>query len=65
MLCRDIAAPEDYNNSMTIRLRPELEAEISRVARERGRDVDAIVADAVQQYLDAAAITDVTAADIA
>ncbi len=45
---------------MTIQLQPELENEVRRLADERGRDVQAIVSEAVRQYIEAAAITDVT-----
>jgi hypothetical protein len=50
---------------MTIELPRELETELRAVAEKQGRAVLAVVEDAVQQYLDGAAITDLESADVA
>jgi predicted transcriptional regulator len=50
---------------MTVHLSDCLEDELRRLASLRGQGVDAIVEEAVRQYLDAMAVTDVTDADLA
>jgi hypothetical protein len=50
---------------MTVHLSGCIEDEIRRLAGLRGQGVDAIVEEAVRQYLDAMAITDVAGADLA
>ena len=49
---------------MTVHLQPQVEAELKRVARERGCDLQTIVAEAFEQYLAASSITDVTSEQI-
>ncbi len=49
---------------MVIQISPCLENELRRVASQRDRALDDIVEEAVRQYLDAAAITDLTPEDI-
>jgi len=49
---------------MTIELPRAIETELRTVAEKQGRDVLAVVQDAVQQYLDGTAITDLDAADV-
>ncbi|NLX14663.1 MAG: hypothetical protein GXY44_13560 [Phycisphaerales bacterium] len=49
---------------MVIQISPCLENELRRVASQRAQALDDIVAEAVRQYLDAAAITEVTPEDI-
>jgi predicted transcriptional regulator len=50
---------------MTIELPREIETELRAVAEKEGRAVIAVIEDAVQQYLDGAAITDLESADVA
>ena len=50
---------------MTIDLSTPLEEELRRVAGSCGKDVGVLVEEAVRQYLDAAAITDVSSEDVA
>ncbi|MDM8007474.1 MAG: ribbon-helix-helix protein, CopG family [Phycisphaerae bacterium] len=50
---------------MTVHLSECLEDELRRLATLRGQGIDAIVEEAVRQYLDAVAITDVTDTDLA
>ena len=50
---------------MTIDLSTPLEEELRRVAALWGKDVEVLVEEAVRQYLDAAAITDVSSDDVA
>ena len=50
---------------MTIDLSTPLEEELRRVAGLWGKDVEVLVEEAVRQYLDAAAITDVSSDDVA
>jgi predicted transcriptional regulator len=50
---------------MTIEFPRGLEAELRSVAEKQGRDVVAVVEDAVQQYLEGAAITDLDPAEVA
>ncbi len=50
---------------MTIDLSTSLEEELRRLAGVSGKDVDALVGEAVRQYLDATAITDVSSDDVA
>ena len=52
-------------NVMTVHLSGSLEGELERLARLRGQGVEALVEEAVRQYLDAAAITDVSPEDLA
>lgn len=49
---------------MTIHLQPKVEEELKRVAHESGRDLQAIVDEAFDQYLAASSITDVTSEQI-
>lgn len=50
---------------MSIQISHDIEAQLRRLAQSRGRDVDALAQEAVEQYLIASSITDVTAEDIA
>lgn len=50
---------------MTIQLPPAVEADLRSLAKKQGRDVLSLIEDAVQQYMDGAAITDVSSADLA
>jgi predicted transcriptional regulator len=50
---------------VSIELPSNLEQKLRTLAAEQGRDVRALVEDAIQLYLEAAAITDVDAADVA
>ena len=50
---------------MTVDLSTPLEEELRRLAGVSGKDVEALVKEAVRQYLDAAAITDVSSEDVA
>ena len=50
---------------MTVHLSGSLEGELERLARLRGKGVEALVEEAVRQYIEAAAITDVSPEDLA
>jgi predicted transcriptional regulator len=50
---------------MTVHLSGSLEGELERLARVRGQGIEALVEEAVRQYLDAAAITDLSPDDLA
>ena len=50
---------------MTIELPPAVEAELRTLAEKQGRDVLAVIEDAVQQYLESTAITDLDLSDVA
>ena len=50
---------------MTIELPPAVEAELRTLAEKQGRDVLAVIEDAVQQYLESTAITDLDLNDVA
>jgi len=50
---------------MTVDLSMPLEEELRRLAGASGKDVDVLVEEAVRQYLDGAAITDVSPDDVA
>ena len=50
---------------MTVELPPQVEMELNDLAVHQGRGVDEIVEEAVRQYLEAAAITDLSAAEVA
>lgn len=50
---------------MTIELPQAIETELRTVAAKQGRDILAVVEDAVQQYLVGAAITDLDPANVA
>lgn len=50
---------------MTIDLSTPLAEELRRLAGVSGKDIDALVGEAVRQYLDGAAITDVDSDDVA
>ncbi len=55
----------DTIQSMSIQISHDVEAQLRRLAQARGRDVDALAQEAVEQYLVASSITDVTAEEIA
>ena len=50
---------------MTYQLPMTIEGELLRLAEQRHRGVEELVQEAIRQYLDAAAITDLEPADIA
>ncbi len=50
---------------MTIDLSRQLEDRLRHLALEQGRDLSAIIEDVLRRYLDDAAITDVTPAELA
>lgn len=50
---------------MTIDFSTPLEEELRHLAGVSGKDVEVLVVEAVRQYLDGAAITDVSADDVA
>ena len=50
---------------MTIELSSTVERQVRLLARKQRRAVRVVVEDAVRQYLEAAAITDIDAADVA
>lgn len=50
---------------MTIELTPSVEKELRDLAGTQSRDVSEIVEEAVRQYLEASAITDLEAAEVA
>lgn len=52
-------------NSMTISLSGQLEDRLRDLANQQGRDLRAVVADALRRYLEDAAVTDLTPADVA
>lgn len=49
---------------MTIDLSSQLESELHILAGQSGKNVEALVQEAIRQYLDAAAITDLQAEDV-
>lgn len=53
-----------YNVCMVIRLPQNIEDQLQMLADSRGRPIDALVEEAIRQFLDASAITDVTAEDV-
>jgi len=50
---------------MTIELPVQVEEQLRGLAERQNRGVDAVVEEAVRQYLEAAAITDLNASEIA
>ena len=50
---------------MSIDLPSSVEAQLRTLAKEQGRDVRALVEEAIRQYLEAASIRDVDATDVA
>jgi hypothetical protein len=50
---------------MTIELPQAIETELPTVAEKQGREVLAVIEDAIQQYLDGTAITDLDPTDVA
>ena len=50
---------------MTIELPGSVEGPLRDLARKQDRDIGALVEDAVRQYLEAAAITDLDSAEVA
>lgn len=39
-------------NCMEVRIRPDLEAKLARLANERGRDTQALVQEAIEKFVD-------------
>jgi len=50
---------------MTIELTGSVEEQLRDLAKKQGRDVSVLVEEAVQAYLDAAAITDLDSSEVA
>ena len=50
---------------MTVDLSESLAGALRRLAAAQGRDLDALVGDAVREYLETASITDVDTGDVA
>ncbi len=50
---------------MTIQLPANLENELRQLAQERRRDLQDLVQDAIRQFIDASAITDLDSVDVA
>ncbi len=50
---------------MTVELSSPVEEQLRLLARKQGRDVRVVVEDAVRQYVEAASITDLDAAEVA
>ncbi len=50
---------------MSIELSGNVEVQLRNLAARQGRDVTALVEDAIRQYLEAAAITDIEPSDVA
>jgi predicted transcriptional regulator len=50
---------------MTVELPKQVEEDLRILARQQGRSIDILVEEAVEQYLEAAAITDTTPSDVA
>lgn len=50
---------------MTIEVASKTEKELRHMAEERGKPVDQLVEEAIRQYLDSAAITDLDNAEVA
>ena len=49
---------------MVIALPPSVEEQLRDLAARQGREMDTVVVDALRQYLEASAITDLDAADV-
>lgn len=64
-LAVDESARPAYLNAMSIELPGSIEEELRALAKQQGRDVCALVEEAVRQYLEALAITDLDSEDIA
>ena len=56
---------EEYTAVMSIELSGNVEEQLRGLALKQGRDVRTLVEEAVQQYLEAAAITDLEADEVA
>jgi predicted transcriptional regulator len=54
-----------YSGIVSIELPGSVEEQLRTLAAKQGRDVRALVEDAIRLYLEAAAITDLGAADVA
>ena len=54
-----------YALPMTIELTGNVEEQLRDLAGRQGRDVDVLVEEAVREYIEAAAITDLDSAEIA
>lgn len=54
-----------YTSGMVVHLPKTLEEWLKRYAEHSGQDVSSVLEDAVRQYLEASAATDVSAEDIA
>jgi predicted DNA-binding protein len=58
------AVPE-YSGNMSIELPSSVEEQLRNLAAKQGRDVRTLVEEAVQQYLESAAITDLAPTQVA
>lgn len=58
------ALPDLHSHHMTLDLPPTLEDHLRRLAQRQGRDVKAVVEDAVVRYLASTSITDLTAGEL-
>jgi predicted transcriptional regulator len=61
----DAPALPGYSTGVSIELPGSVEEQLRVLATRQGRDVHVLVEEAIRQYLEAAAITDVDANDIA
>jgi len=50
---------------MTVELPKKVEENLRNLARQQGRSIDVLLEEAIEQYLEAAAITDTTPGEIA
>ena len=55
----------EYSDGVSIELPGNVEEQLRGIAAKQGRDVRAIVEEAIRQYLDGAAITDLDATQVA
>ncbi len=55
----------EYSNAVSIELPGSVEEQLRELAAKQGRDMRALVEEAIRQYLDWAAISDVDGAQVA
>jgi predicted transcriptional regulator len=55
----------EYTTTMSIELSSNVEEQLRGLAMKQGRDVRTLVEEAVRQYLESAAITDLEASEVA
>lgn len=51
--------------AMTIHVSDAIHRQIRQLAEQQGRDVDAVIEEAIRRYLDDVAVTDLSPADVA